>query len=188
MSRIIYLQHEKSRVKLGFLERSDLDFLRINMNNPEVTQWLGSTLPKNDTEQIAFIDSAQDFSGKSNKFAVINVETSQIMGVMALHSIDHVNKNATSGSWLAPEFQGTGFGFHAKMLLLYHAFYHLGLNKVSSTALAQNSKSIGHNQKAGYQVIGIQKQHKLFHGELCDMAMLECMKTDWKPLWEKFIL
>lgn len=59
-----------------------------------------------------------------------------------------------SGSWLALEHQGRGWGSRMRRLLLHFAFDHLGAQRAESEAVAGNESSLGVSRSAGYEPNG----------------------------------
>ena len=59
-----------------------------------------------------------------------------------------------SGSWLALEHQGRGWGSRMRRLLLHFAFDHLGAQRAESEAVKGNESSLGVSRSAGYESNG----------------------------------
>lgn len=59
-----------------------------------------------------------------------------------------------SGSWLALEHQGKGWGARMRKLLLHFAFDHLGAQRAESEAVTGNESSLGVSRSAGYEPNG----------------------------------
>ena len=60
-----------------------------------------------------------------------------------------------SGSWLALEHQGKGWGTWMRKLMLHFAFDHLGARRAESEAVVGNEASLGVSRSAGYELNGL---------------------------------
>ncbi|RRD47584.1 GNAT family N-acetyltransferase [Arachnia propionica] len=63
-----------------------------------------------------------------------------------------------SGSWLALEHQGKGWGSRMRQLMLHFAFDHLGARRAESAAVIGNEASMGVSRSAGYRPNGIRTE------------------------------
>ena len=130
--------------------------------------------------------------GKAEGFAILrrDAETDggwRFVGHTGIHGIKWPNGTATTGSMIVDaESRGKGCGTEAKLLLLYHAFYILGLRKVHSRVKAWNAQSLGHLLKCGYQIVGRHKQEEFHEGEFVDEILLEVFRNEWEPVWQAY--
>ena len=78
-----------------------------------------------------------------------------LVGCQDLISEDFAKRRVVySGSWLALEHQGKGWGARMRKLLLHFAFDHLGAQRAESEAVAGNESSLGVSRSAGYESNG----------------------------------
>ena|SRR3989344_56592 len=130
--------------------------------------------------------------GKSESFAILRKDPKTnggwcYVGHTGLHGIKWPDARATSGSMIIDaKSRGEGCGTEAKLLLLYHAFYVLGLRKVHSAVKAWNAASLGHLLKCGYQIIGQRKKEVFHEGEYVDEFLLEVFRVEWEPVWQEY--
>lgn len=125
------------------------------------------------------------FDSNSVKLAICLKETEKHIGNVYLNTIDHVNKNCTIGIIIGDKnILGQGLGSEAMMLILYHAFYELGMIRVASTQLLTNKSSIKLCQKCGFKNEGILRKAVYKNGEYCDLNILSIIRDDFDKVLE----
>ncbi len=87
-------------------------------------------------------------------------------------------------TWLAASAQGTGINIEAKLLLLRHAFEHLGVARVDITTDTRNDRSRRAIEKLGATFEGILRQWSPSRapgeeGQLRDSAMYSIIRPEW---------
>lgn len=135
----------------------------------------------------AFVDSTK--RGENEHFAVLAHEGEgyKYLGHTGIHRVTWPDGVGTTGSILCEEAsQGKGHGTEAKLLLLYHCFYLLGLRNVRSMVKAWNARSLGHLIKCGYRVVGRFDRIVFHEGEMIDELILQVRREDFVPIWERY--
>lgn len=185
MTEIIFRRDE--RVALALLDESYLPFIIENMNDPAITRNLAARYPLYEHHEREWVEKVQK-SRTDIVFVLLALDrdTTPPIGVMGLHQINLVNRTAGTGAWIAPEFQGQGYGTRAKMLLLDYAFNELNLYGIRSSAYAFNVKSIAYNKKCGYREIGRLPGWRELDNERVDEVLLAVTRADWLPIWEQW--
>ncbi len=179
----VFLDHPQSSSCLLVMGKEHADLIHSLQNDPETRQYLTRYIPETHAEVIEWIEKHD-----SNNI-VLTVATKPDktpIGTMGLHRIDWRNRRATTGAVLSLASCNKGYGSHAKMLLLAHAFLTLGLNKVESRAHATNERSIAYSKKCGYEEVARLRRHTFQNGEWIDEVILEVHASTWKPLWKQF--
>jgi len=140
-----------------------------------------------------FVDRLRESKGKDEVFAILAHEgtpenrTYRYIGHTGIHGIKWPDGVGTTGSMIIePDLQKNGRGTEAKLLLLYHCFFVLGLNNVRSNVKEWNSNSLGHLIKCGYRVVGRYKEIIFDEGKLVDEIMLQVTRKDFEPIWQKY--
>lgn len=109
------------------------------------------------------------------------------VGHTGIHSIKWPTGIGTTGSMIfEADGRGKGHGTEAKLLLLYHSFYILGLRKIKSRVKDWNAPSLGHLLKCGYAIYGRDKQEELHEGEFVDEILLAVFREDFGPIWQAY--
>jgi RimJ/RimL family protein N-acetyltransferase len=109
------------------------------------------------------------------------------IGHTGIHNIKWPDGTGATGSIIVLERgRGRGCGTEAKLLLLYHCFFVLGLRKVHSAVKAWNAQSLGHLIKCGYKIIGRRKKEVFHEAEYVDEILLEVFREEWGPVWQQY--
>jgi RimJ/RimL family protein N-acetyltransferase len=176
---------KSTRVVLRPLRESDTPFISAWINDPEVTQFLQAHMPMAETEERDWIEN---LANRKPHDIVVAIEADGVfIGTMGLHGIDYKNRRATTGTLIGNKaYQGKGYGTEAKMLLLDYAFNELGLNKICSSVIAYNERSIRYSLKCGYREEGRLRKHLFRKGRYWDEVRLAVFRKDWLPHWKKF--
>lgn len=79
----------------------------------------------------------------------------EVVGIQALEGEDvEVTRTLETGSWLGRRFHGQGLGTRMRQAACALAFDHLGAERVTSSAFADNPSSLAVSRKVGYRPNG----------------------------------
>jgi len=123
--------------------------------------------------------------GKYEKvvLAVCLKENDSYIGNVYLNDIDWFNKNARSGKLMGErKYWGKGYGTEATILLLFYAFYDLGLERIESRQLTSNTVSEKVLQKCGYKTEGIMRKAVYKNGEYRDLNLMSVIREDFDKM------
>lgn len=172
------------KVVLRPLLESDLPNCLRWINDPEVRQFLKSVFPMNDEAELEWHRNRH--KRKDDILLAIIVDGKHI-GNMGLHRINWKDRRATTGALIGEkDYWGRGYGTDAKMALLHYAFNTLNLNKVCSSVIAFNERSLHYSLKCGYKVEGTLRKHIFRNGDYWDEIVLGVFREEWLPVWEKY--
>lgn len=119
--------------------------------------------------------------------AICLKETNEHIGYSYLTNIDWKNRNALSGKMIGePKCWGKGYGTEVTMLLLYHAFMVMGLQRVESVQLINNIAAIKTIEKNGYKKEGILRKAVFKNGEYQDLNLMSIIRDDFDIVLEKY--
>ncbi len=166
---------------------SDAPLLIQWNNDPETRKYLGRRFPLSELDEKAWIEKVSTIpkSPSDIVFIVETLESKETIGIMGLHSIDWVDRNAITGTMLGTGYRGKGFATDAKFALLGYAFETLGMHKITSRAFSANIKSIEYSKRCGYEVEAILKDDIFREGIWQDITLLACFYENWKKAKEK---
>lgn len=168
------------------LEERDLTVIYQGINDPETWQYLANTWPKGKELEKDWIKKKQQMPTDDMTLAVC-AHDGELIGTMGLHKIDWINRTAETGTVIfSADHRGKGYGYDAKMMLLYYAFRMLNLHLVTSRAIGFNDRSVNYSQKCGYKVDTRLRQRLFRDGNYYDEVILSVLCSEWLPLWEKF--
>ena len=161
---------------------TDLPLFYQSVNEQDITEFLQTNGGFSLTAEEQWFDGLAE---RTNDFVfAVCLPDDTAIGCMGLHRVNWIDRTAVTGSWLAKDYWGRGFGTDAKMHLLWFAYDRLNLRKICSAALAHNVRSIGHNQHCGYQIESTLKQQHFKNGQYHDLVQLACYREDWWPRFQ----
>lgn len=168
---------EGALVTLAPLEREHLpNFCRWS-RDPHGMRYLGITQPLSMTEEEKWYDRI--VAAPSNVIWAI-LREGQHIGSTSLDDIDWRNRNAVSGTWIGDTaHHGRGFGRETMRLRTAYAFQELGLEKVMTIILADNTPSRRAAESAGYRQCGLRRRHVFRGGQWHDLWLGELLRDEW---------
>lgn len=107
------------------------------------------------------------------QFIVVEKATGRDIGSVYLRNFDWDEKKAELGIFLGEiDCQGRGIGSEAIRLLTDYAFSELGIEKLMARILAENSKSRGAFDNAGYLMEAYLKDYAEINSERKDLILM----------------
>ncbi len=121
------------------------------------------------------------FGDSSNlTLAVCRKETNEFIGLVTLSNINHQKRSAIFGKMIGEKkYWGEGLGKEATMLMLYHGFCNLGLERIQAAQLIYNKASIKVNEKCGFVNEGILRKATVKEGHFIDLNMMSVLREDF---------
>jgi RimJ/RimL family protein N-acetyltransferase len=181
---VVIIFRRSNRVVLRPLTLADVPSILIYMNDPAVVVNLTIHRPMSEAAQVNFIEGVNK-SDSSDIVLALEV-AGEFIGTMGLHGINNRHGLATTGTVLAPKYQGQGYGYEAKMILLEYAFNTLNLRKICSNVHGFNEFSLKYAIKCGYKEEGRLRQHHYAMGAYHDRIQLAVFREDFMSLWVEF--
>ena len=114
-------------------------------------------------------------------FIVFDKKVQQYAGSTRYMNIDWSHKVLHIGAtWIGREFQGTGLNTEMKHLMINHAFYHLGFEKIEFRIDERNQKSRRAVEKMGGVLEGILRENVyLLDGFKRNTCCYGLLKREW---------
>lgn len=166
--------------RLRELERRDLPDINRWRNDPELISNLGAP--------FRFINPDVDnawyekyLASRSNTVrCAVTDESDQVIGLVTLGSIDHLNQTAEFHIMIGNGgAQNKGAGTFALKEILKHAFINLNLNRVELTVLETNERAIHLYEKVGFVLEGTKRKAKYKNGTFCDLHIYSILKDEY---------
>lgn len=144
------------------------------------------TLPVDETNTTKWVKSLHERTG--DIILVIARKRDNVpIGRIGLYKINTRDRRAESGTFLAgEENRGKGYGFEAKMLMIYYGFEVLNLRKITAEVLSYNESSITANLKCGFRQEGLLRSHVFKNGRYHDVIQLAVFRRDWLKVWRVY--
>jgi N-acetyltransferase len=134
-------------------------------------------------DMAAYIDKAlaEQASGMSLPFALIEQATSRVIGSTRYANIDRLNHRVEIGwTWVARDWQRTAVNTEAKYLLLRHAFEKLGCIRVELKTDSLNTQSRNAILRIGAREEGIFRNHMITaSGRIRHTAYFSIVDAEW---------
>ncbi|MBN2461515.1 MAG: GNAT family N-acetyltransferase [Candidatus Cloacimonetes bacterium] len=167
----------------------------INMDDaPKYTEWL------NDMEIIQYLDIAnqqlnlekeriilEEMIKKGNQiFAIVLLETDELIGNCSLFDIDQRNRSAELGIFIGEKkYWNRGYGTEAIRLLLDYGFNILNMNNILLEVYSYNEKGLHTYEKAGFKIIGRRREAKYMAGKYWDIIFMDITAAEFASIYIK---
>ena len=157
------LQLANEKIILRPLESEDFDEISKLTQVPEM--WFYFTSDLSNPEVLrAWIDSAvkDRYAYKRLAFVIIEKNSGKIIGSTSFGNYSEKDLRIEIGwTWLGKDFQGNGYNFQAKVLLLNYCFKTLALERVEAKTDVLNRAARNSLLKSGFVEEGILRSHTL---------------------------
>ncbi len=103
------------------------------------------------------------------------------IGVCGLHRVDRANRTAEFAILIGEkDCWGKGYGTEATALTLDYGFTALGLHNIWLRVYAYNERTIRAYTRAGFRVIGRQREAHRLAGRAYDVVFMDCLATEFE--------
>ncbi|MGM0629486.1 MAG: GNAT family N-acetyltransferase, partial [Patescibacteria group bacterium] len=134
--KVIFRNGEK--VYLRPVCKEDVSKLHVHINDEEVTRYLLVRHPMSLEMEEEWFDGIKKKMETDITLAVVEHKSDELVGVISLHKINHLNGTATFGITLRKYFWRKGYATEASILLFNYAFKDLNLRKINSSVFEGN--------------------------------------------------
>lgn len=171
------------KVYLRAVEKEDMEFLRIMINNPEMEKnVVGWSFPVSKYEQEKWFEN--QIENKNNIRYIIEAENEKV-GLVTITNIDWKNRKACHGIKLCSDnVRGKGYGTDTVMTIMKYAFEELQLNKLYSTILEYNIASLNLYKKCGWTTDGILRESTFKGNKYVNEIAVSILKKEYE---ERFL-
>jgi len=116
----------------------------------------------------------------SFEFGIRTLSNDELIGFVALHSIEWNNRAATLAVGIGDgAHRRLGYGTEAVRLVLRYAFPELNLNRVGLDVVKYNIAAMALYQKVGFRREGAQRAAVLRDGKQFDRIIMGILRTEW---------
>lgn len=168
-----------THVRLEPLTDAHADALLAAVDNLDIFRWTATPITEREHAQ-AYIDAALA-DPQRIAFAQVHLATGAVVGTTSLYQIEPAYRSLAIGyTWLSRAAQGTVVNPEAKLLLLRHAFDHLGAVRVEWHTDEHNAQSRAAIAKLGAQFEGLLRKHRRrADGSWRTTALFAMTDDDW---------
>ncbi|MGI8922280.1 MAG: GNAT family N-acetyltransferase [Solirubrobacteraceae bacterium] len=150
--------------------------------DPEIWRWLPfGRVPDGDRFHAWIMQALADSeAGREAVFAIVDRRRQRAVGSTRYLTLRPAHRGLEIGwSWLAPSAWRTGINVEVKLLLLRHAFEHLGAVRVEFKTDARNQRSRAALAALPAQFEGVLRRHMVVGDGLRDSAYYSVIADDW---------
>ena len=162
-------------VDLCPIEETDLEFLQRNYNDPVVRRWMPAVNPTNGAQMESDFDDWTD-DDSTRMLACVDDDP---VGMISMFVVVEESGRAMIGAWIAPEYQGNGYGRAMTAQMVEYAFAERRLHRLTANALATNEPSRATLESVGFEQEGIQREAYFVDGEYVDRVMYGLLASEW---------
>lgn len=114
-------------------------------------------------------------------FAIYERATSRCIGTVGLRHIHNIHRTAEFGIMIGEkDCWGKGYGTETTILVLDYAFTVLGLHNVLLSTSSFNERAVRAYTRAGFRVIGRQREALRHGNQVYDIIMMDCLATEFR--------
>jgi len=150
------------------------------INDPEITEnILHGDFPMTRLAEREWLESVSKRNDKEVSFA-LELLTGEHIGFSGIHAINWKDRSAITGTMIAKEYWGKGYGSDAARVRTHYAFNVLGLRYLMSAVLDGNDRSLGMLKKSGYVECGRYPERLWKRGRFIDEIVLYMTREMWE--------
>ena len=167
---------EGDNVDLRTIEEEDIEFLRDNINRPEIRKNIGHRGPANLGQEKDFFEEVVS-SDEGTHLSITRKGESDMVGIISLEPKSE--GVAEIGIWISPENHGKGFGTEASELLIEHGFNRERLHRIHARVFQKNEKSKSVWKKLGFTHEGTHRKDYFDDGKFWDTEIYGLLEEEW---------
>jgi [ribosomal protein S5]-alanine N-acetyltransferase len=130
-------------------------------------------------EYISGLAGERERGGRLD-FLIISQQDQAPIGVTGLSELSRRDRRAVVGTWLGPEWWGTGANRECKAMIARLGFSVLGLERLGAYADVENARSQAALRRLGFEPEGVLR-HWHRHGEkVRDVVLMSMLREEWQ--------
>jgi RimJ/RimL family protein N-acetyltransferase len=166
------------RITLRSVEEKDLEVMQIWANDPEIQYLLGGWhFPINKNDQFKWFNNLSCQS--NNQRFIIEVDSSIVIGMANLLNINFKDGNAEHGLLIDKKYQGQGYGKDVVNAIMKFSFCELRLNRLDTTIIDNNQKSLNLFLKLGWTKEGVIRDWYFRNGKFFNKYYLGILQNEY---------
>lgn len=157
----------------------DVDTLLRWINDREVGRHLMPHFPYSRAQERDWIERAS--RSESDRVLIIQTHEGRPIGVMGLHRIDQVHRQAELGIFIGEkEYWGQGYGTDAIRTLLRFAFDAMNFHRIYLRVNADNVRAQRCYEKCGFVREGTLREAVFRDGGWCDQHLMAVLADEFR--------
>jgi len=170
------------RVCLRALRRGDLVHLRKWLEDAEIRGLIGEVSSMNKEDSERFLEKVRGDAQRA-WFMVVVKEDNRVIGEAGLLRMDRAWRTTDISVivWEREEWD-KGYGTEAVLLLLDHAFRHLGFHRAAVGVVGFNERALRFWEKVGFRKEGVQRDGYYYDGKYHDFVLMSILDDEFREL------
>ncbi len=169
-----------TRVNLRPVTVTDLRQLREWEQAPEVARLLTTVASALDARESPEQEYERLLRTPRIKLLAIQTQEDMLVGLLRLHDLDLIHRNAQVRLFVAPEHQGHGFGGDALRTVARFCFVELGLRRLGLVVRADHPYAQRLYARIGFRVEGREREAAWSEGHWVDFIHMGLLASEWE--------
>lgn len=167
---------------LRAIEESDLEQLLAWRNDPRMRRFFREYRELNMTQQKSWFDAKVNNDPATRMFAIVDLETKELMGAAGLCYIDSINRNADFSIYLGIDdlYIDEDYAPDAGRVLLRYGFEELNLHKVWSEIYSIDKPKQQLFYELGFTREGVHRETHWTEGQWVDSLFYGLLAKDFR--------
>ena len=166
------------RIYLSPRNSEDVEIFTEWLNDFGITDYIGrsSAVMTLDAERKYLQNPDHDSVG----FAIVDLETDEMIGTVSIEDIKYTNRTGLLGIFIGNEkYRNNGYGTEAIKLILDFAFNYLNLNSIRLDVFSCNERAIKCYKKCGFKEAGVWRKSKYINGKYYDTISMDILAEEF---------
>ena len=167
---------------LRAIEENDLEQLLAWRNDPRMRRFFREYRELNMTQQKSWFDAKVNSDPATRMFAIVDLETKELMGAAGLCYIDSINRNADFSIYLGIDdlYIDEDYAPDAGRVLLRYGFEELNLHKVWSEIYSIDKPKQQLFYELGFTREGVHRETHWTEGQWVDSLFYGLLAKDFR--------
>ncbi|HET7896279.1 MAG TPA: GNAT family N-acetyltransferase [Flavisolibacter sp.] len=166
------------RLLLQRIEPEDQSFIFEGLSHPDVIRYYGisfQTLQEVETQLQWYRN--MEITGTGLPWKIVNRQTGQKMGVLAVYFFRPEHQKAELGFWLLPKFWNRGYALEAVNEVVRYWQQKRQLHRLEAFVEVENTASANLLEKAGFHYEGTMRDCEIKNGRFISLKIYALHKT-----------
>jgi RimJ/RimL family protein N-acetyltransferase len=169
---------KNNRINLRAIEETDLEQMQVWANDPDIQYYLGGWhFPINKNDQLKWFNNLSCHS--NNQRFIIEDENTMSIGMANLVNINFKDGNAEHGLLIDKKYQGKGYAIDVVNAIMKYSFCELRLNRLDTTIIENNIKSLNLFSKLGWTKEGEIRNWYFRNGKYINKYILGILQNEY---------
>ncbi len=181
------MERHTARLQLRDFREDDWPAVLAYQSNPLYLRYYAWTERMPEAVQAFvhhFVDQQNQQPRTRFQLAIVLPASGQLIGNCGIRQESPASQEAEIGYELDPEYWGRGYATEAACEMLAFGFTELGLHRVSSWCVADNTASAHVLEKLGLRLEGRVREKEYYKGRWWDVLLYGILRKEWEAIRE----